>query len=843
MTVAQPTAGRPVGRVPEVWGKVPPRNKNFTGREQLLAKLREGIAGQVTAVVPHALHGLGGVGKTQMAVEYAYRYRSDYDLVWWIPADQPVLVRATLAGLAPHLGLPPATASGIEDAANAVLDALRRGDPYSKWLLIFDNADQPEDLNEIVPQGPGHVLITSRNHRWEGVVDTVPVDVFSREESVQFLNKRVPKTISEVDADRLAHELGDLPLALEQAGALQAETGMAVSEYLRLLTERTSQLLSEGKPTEYPVSMTAAWGLSVASLSEKLPEAVELLRCCAFFGPEPIPRDVFSQPRADLGPQLAGLLADPIRLSRAVGELGRYALARIDSAGRTLQVHRLIQALLRDELPETEQQRIRHEVHLLLVGFAPADPDDPSSWRRYSDLLGHIVPSAVAESDEPAVRELARNILRYLFASGDYPSARTFVERFLDQWKAESGEHDLDVLLAQRQLGNILRELGEYSAAYDIDQETLAKLESSYGKDHDVTLRTLPSIAADLRAHGEFPAARDHDNGSLGLYENNFGESDPRTLRVVNSLALDLGLSSDYRGARSLHERAYSGWLSLGWDDTDKGSLLNAWSGLARAVRLCGDYAEACDLGEDAYAFGVEELGPEHPWTLRTAKDLSIAWRRVGDFDRSLELALDVHARFVRLFDLDHPDTLASAMCLANIQRTLGEKEAALELAADTVRRYPKIYGPDHPYNHGCVGNLALLRRVFGDPQTARELNEQALVGLEAKLGRDHHYSLTVAANLASDLAALGDFGAACRLGQGTLRRLRTVLGETHPMALSCAANLAADLRADGAEEEAAGLYEQTREAYARTLGLEHPDAKVALEGRHLDSDFDPPPI
>ncbi|HXA63280.1 MAG TPA: FxSxx-COOH system tetratricopeptide repeat protein, partial [Streptosporangiaceae bacterium] len=351
MTTPQPAVGRPSGRVPEVWGKIPQRNKNFTGREDLLLRLSAGIESQVTAVVPHALHGLGGVGKTQMAVEYAYRYRSEYDVVWWLPADQPVLVRSSLANLAPHLGLPPATSSGIEDAANAVLDALRRGEPYANWLLIFDNADQPEELTEIIPQGPGHVLITSRNHRWEGVVDTVAVDVFTRKESVEFLNKRVPRAINKGEADRLAHELGDLPLALEQAGALQAETGMPVAEYLLLLGQRTSQLLSEGKPTEYPVSMTAAWGLSVASLREKLPEAVDLLRCCAFFGPEPIPRDAFSRPPAGLSPQLADLIGDRIRLSRAIGELGRYALARLDIPGRTIQVHRLIQALVRDELP------------------------------------------------------------------------------------------------------------------------------------------------------------------------------------------------------------------------------------------------------------------------------------------------------------------------------------------------------------------------------------------------------------------------------------------------------------------------------------------------------------
>jgi len=831
--------------VPEVWGKVPPRNKNFTGREDLLSQLHAGISGQPSAVVPHALHGLGGVGKTQMAVEYAYRYRSEYDLVWWIPADQPVLVRSSLAGLAPSLGVSSASATGVEDAANAVLDALRRGDPYERWLLIFDNADQPEDMMEFLPHGAGHVLITSRNHRWEGVVDTVAIDVFAREESVEFLAKRVPRAISAEDADRLADRLGDLPLALEQAGAVQAETGMGATEYLELLSARTQQLLSEGKPTEYPLPMTAAWSISVTSLRDKLPAAISLLRCGAFFGPEPIPRDAFTSvlpaARSELSPELGDLLADRIGLSKVFAELGRYALARLDVPGRTIQIHRLIQALLRDELTDGERSHLQHEVHILLAAYAPDDYADPASWPRFTNLLGHVEPARVAECTQPAVRELALNIVRYLYSSGDYMSARTFVDRFLEAWTSESGEDHPDVFEMSLEYANVRRELGEYKAVSEFNVTMFGRAKEKLGPDNEITLRFQRGISADLRALGDFPQAREVGEQALERCEAAKGTEDPFTLRAVNNLALDYGLSSDYAGARALHERAYRGMSESAKPET--ATLVNVWTGLARAIRLCGDYSAAADLGEDAYAFAVETIGPEHSWTLRTAKDLAIAWRRVGDFERSHDLASQMHNRYVRIYGIDHPDTLAAAMCLANIQRTVGEREAALTLAADTVSRYPNVYGADHPYNFGCLGNLAIMRRVIGDPSDARRLNEEALTGLESRLGRDHHYALTVAANLASDLAELGEIEAAIRLGRGTLRRLREVLGKDHPMALVCAANLTADLREAGAIAEADLLFDETKESYARTLGLEHPDAQVFLAGRHLDADFDPPPI
>jgi hypothetical protein len=205
--------GQVQNRIPEVWGRVPPRHKNFTGRTEQINELRAGLLNQVTAVVPHALadpvvprtlQGYGGVGKTLMAVEYAHRYRSEYDLVWWIMADQPGLVDSSLAHLAPHLNLPGPAVTGVEDAANGVLEALRKGEPYSRWLLVFDNADEPEELTDVIPQGPGHVLITTRNHRWEGVAETVPVNVFTEHESVEFLKKRIPRGISAAEAAELA---------------------------------------------------------------------------------------------------------------------------------------------------------------------------------------------------------------------------------------------------------------------------------------------------------------------------------------------------------------------------------------------------------------------------------------------------------------------------------------------------------------------------------------------------------------------------------------------------------------------------------------------------------------
>ena len=853
MTV--PEAG-PRTSVPAIWVDVPARNKNFTGRVEILAKLREGASSRRMAVLPgqdpdnplpQAVQGLGGVGKTAIAIEYAHRYSSEYDLVWWIPADQLPSVRGSLANLAARLHLDPPAAAGIEGAIKAVLDALRRGDPYSRWLLVFDNADQPEDIKELLPQGSGDVLITSRNHRWQSVINTVPMDVFLRQESMDFLRKRVPKGLTDVDADRLAGKLGDLPLALEQAGAMLSETGMPVDEYLQLLDEHAAAVMAEGKSPDYPLSMTAAWKLSVATLQEKLPQALELLRCCAFFGPDPIPRNVFRRGAQPTGTPVAEVISDPILFARAIGELGRYALVTLD--GNSVRVHRLIQALLRDELSEEQRAGYRNEAHLILAAAAPADPDDAKSWPRFRELLPHVNSefTELPKSHESTVRDLARTMMRYLYQAGDYTSGLALTERFIEQWTKDSGPDSPDVLRAQRHLGNIQRLLGHYLESYRITEEALKSCRAELGENDPTTLSLRASFAADLRAHGSFATALGLDGASWTLFETKYGTDDSRSLRLLSSLALDHGLNSDYRTARSLYEQAFRG-MSLRTSDATAADVLATWIGISWTLRLMGRYQEAFDVGKEAWDYGQDPdgLGPEHLSTLRSVNAYTIVCRRLPEKrEEALELSRRALELSSRLFGAAHPDTLAIAISVSNLLRTISEKRhrEALALGESTMARYPGAYGEHHPYNYGCLSNLALLKRVTGDLVTARALDEQALAGLTDGLGPDHHFTLSVAMNLASDFAVLDLPQEARRLGEDTLPRLTELLGADHPHTLGCAANLALDMMAAGDEAAGKSLQEETLRRYAENQGPDFPDTIVAAAGKRLDPDFDPPPI
>jgi tetratricopeptide (TPR) repeat protein len=847
--------GRMRPSIPAIWGGVPTRNKNFTGRGDILARLRDSVSSRITAVLPEkdpndplpqGVHGMGGVGKTAIAIEYTHRFASDYDLVWWIPADQLASVRGSLATLAARLHLEAQPAAGIDGLIVAVLDALRRGEPYDRWLLIFDNADQPEDINDLIPRGPGDVLVTSRNHRWDAVINTVPMDVFLRAESKEFLRKRVPG-LTETDADALAKELGDLPLALEQAGAMLSETGMPVDEYLRLLKDQVTEIMGHGTSLDYPRSMTAAWRLSVDAMRDRVPPALELLRCFAFFGPEPIPRSVFRRGVRETGTPVSEVIANPILMASAIRELARYALVSLD--GGAVKVHRLIQALLRDELTPEEQAAYRREAHHILAGAAPDDPDNARNWPRFKDLLPHVNAEAaeLAKSREPEVRDLALRTMRYLYQSGDYASGRALAERFIEQWAKDSGPDSSDVLRAQRHLGNILRSLGRYDESYRVTDENLARARVGLGENDPTTLSLRTAFAADLRARGNFAAAREFDEESRILFEATYEQDDSRTLRLQSSLALDHGLNSDYGRARELYDDAFRRMSPSGSDST-AADVLGAWIGIAWTLRLLGQFQLAFDVGQEArdYAEDPDGLGPEHVATLRAVTAYTIVCRRIPQMrEEALEVARATLELSTNRYGEDHPETLAIGISLSNLLRTTSDDyhDEALALAEATVSRYPRVYGPNHPYRFGCMTNLALLRRIIGDPATARDIDEQALLGLTAALGPDHHFTLTVATNLASDLAMLRLPVEARSLGEDTWPRLRSLLGATHPHALGCAANLALDRIATGDRTSGEALMAGVLRQYEETQGPDFPDTVVAAAGRRLDPDFDPPAI
>jgi hypothetical protein len=395
---------------------LPPRNPVFTGRNEMLAEVGRRLADGPVAVV--AVRGLGGMGKSQVALEYAHRMRASgqYQVAGWVRADSTGTVSEDLAAMAPLLGMPEDGPAG--EVAASVVAALgsRR-----KWLLVFDNAQAPHDLAGMLPSGSGHVLITSRNREWSGVAGQLDLGEFSRAESVAFLCKRSGRVEPEA-AGELAGELGDLPLALAQAAAYIDARAATISGYLALYRDPVlaRRLRDEGMESgEYPASVARTWLLAFGQLASDRPAAVELLRLCAFLDPDDIDLDILTACAAEAGAVMAATLRDRLERAETVGALARASLVTVPTEGR-LRVHRLVQAVTRDQLDDDQAAAWARRALSLVAAVFPDEPEDQHFWPVCANLSPHV--EAVAAHTE-CYPDLAGKRGRLLGRLGIYLSA------------------------------------------------------------------------------------------------------------------------------------------------------------------------------------------------------------------------------------------------------------------------------------------------------------------------------------------------------------------------------------------------------------------------------------
>ncbi len=829
-------------RLPLVWGDVPQRNPSFTGREALLRQLHEDLtSSRQTAVLPQALHGMGGVGKSQVAIEYVHRHSAEYDLIWWIPAEQPNQILESFTRLAERLELGAGPEANV--AVPMVREALSTGSlDYEHWLLVFDNAEAPDDLQRYFPTGgAGKILVTSRDMDWARVTRVLEVDVFEREESIQFLRRRNPD-LERDEADKLAEALGDLPVAIEQAAAWRAATGMPINEYLELLENKRIELLDASPSPDYRWSVAAAWQVSLDKLREINPGALQLLQVCSFLAPEPINRDLFAgSPKSAITPELDPLLSDAFRLSRAIRDIHRYALARIDHRHNTLQIHRLIQAVLIAGLPEEERRTLRNGAHTILANNTPTNPDSRAEWPRYQALLPHVLTSGAVESADRRVHDLVFSVAKFLYYWGDHQGGQDLIERAYECRVRDRGPSDSHTLTVGKWLGFMLWVNGEYARAKELNAQLLARYHDVYGDEDEGTIDAMTVVSADHRAAGDFIASRDIAEQALAIATRVFGEDDPATLRCAHNLCVALRWTAEFTRAEQIDMATYERSAIVVGPDSDR--TLNTLNGLGVDRLELGRYIESGPEQEEAYRRHLEAFGVENPSTLRAARILAVARRKVGNHASALELSRDTLERLRRRYGDTYPWTLAMAVNHAVDLRHDQQLDMARDLSEQTAAAYDRIFGPRHCLTLSARTNLAVVLRLQGDPAAALELNMRTLEYLREELGPDHVTTQVCLTNTASDLAALNRVQEAFELDTDVLDRNQRILGDRHPTTLACSVNLALDLRALGRVAEADHIQSQTMVLLRQVLGDRHPATLNALQSIRADCDVDPMPL
>ncbi|WP_327431663.1 FxSxx-COOH system tetratricopeptide repeat protein [Streptomyces sp. NBC_01236] len=832
--------------MPEVWGGVPRRNTRFTGREPLLNDAYHLLQGAESGAGVVTLHGMSGVGKTQLAAEYVYRFGSEYDVVWWVNAEKRVTYRRRLAELAPQLGL--STGAEYGERLRAVRDSLRRGDPYARWLLILDGADEPDQIYDLVPTGPGHVLITSRNPEWsEHNSKLLEVPVYDRDESVAFIRRRAPR-LSEPEADQLAEALEDLPLLLDQTAGWLNDSDLSVQEYIALLEGGIDQDVVKIS-ADFPVAFQTAWSILLNKLRDTVPESVDLLRLCTFFAPGFIPvRLLKEMPHDQLPEQIAGLLNDPLLWNKAINQLRQYSVVRLEShetatdeitsSGESLYLHRMVHQIVRKDMPDEDRAEFIEVVRRALAAADPRRPTDTRLWTGYAEIVPHLKHADVLQSKDPAVQSLVFNCLRYMYISGEYRAGIKLGERALKAWRKLLGENHPRIWELTHHYANLLRAVGDYQRTETIERAAVDHLREQRGE-HDLDYsRAVGGLAADLRGLARYDEALELSQQLLVTYRGLLGEQDSRTLGAQNNLAVSLRLLGRYgealnadrqtMEARRLLLRARHPWT------------LNSENSYATDLRLLGRYTEATSIQTKNVRENRIVMGEDRPQTLDAEHNLALCRYRSGDRATAGPLLARVLERCERVLGEADPQTLRFATSTSCFAREHGDIDQARELGESVVARYEVMLAEGHPYIAGVRANHALVLRSVGERDHAHVLIEQSLADMTEAVGERHPWTLGCAINAAALRNLVGDPEGAAALSKQAVARATEAVGRTHPLTLSARVALAADLRALRDRQQAEKVEQEALSDLAATLGEQHVHTISARSRNRPYWDFEP---
>jgi tetratricopeptide (TPR) repeat protein/transcriptional regulator with XRE-family HTH domain len=752
------------------------RNPFFTGRDQELEQIYTELHQRTTAVIGQmqSISGLGGIGKTQLAVEYAYRHLDEYQYVLWVRAAGVEALTTSFTEIAHLLKLPEKDAQEQAKTLEAVKRWMKQ---QREWLLILDNVDSPSLLPDFLPPTVGgHLLITTRaadlSTQIAGLAHSLVVDTFSDEQGALFLLHRsgllALNTMLEQAEDHIrnlacsiAHELGGLPLALDQAGAYLKAIGCDLATYEQIYRQRRVQLLKERRGADHPEPVATTWNLSFQKVEEQNPAAADLLRLCAFLAPDAIPEEIITQGAVHLGPRLAPIAADGFLLGQAMEALRVYSLIGRDPSRNILSLHRLVQAVLRDAMDASERQCWAERTIRAVHGVLPAV--EHSNWLQWERVLAHAL--ACTEWIEQLgvhvseTTELLHQTGWYLTKRARYGKAEPLLEGAYRISGQEQGAEDLDTARDALALAELYRRKGEYAEAEPLYRQALLIYEQQLGPVHPDTATGLNNLALFYKSQGKYAEAEPLYQQVLSIYEQQLGLVHPGMAIPLNNLA--------------------------------------------ELYRNQGKYAEAEPLYRRALLICELQLGPAHPDTATCLDNLAELYRNQGKYAEAEPLYWQALSTWERVYGPEHPDTAYSLSNLAELYRNQGKYTEAEPLYRRAFLIYEQQLGPVHPDTAKGLNNLAALYESQGKYAEAEPLYRRALSICEQQLGPAHHGMAPPLNNLAFLYKIQGRYTEAEPLYRRALSICELQLGPAHPNTLFVRENYIALLHTMGRHEEA----------------------------------------
>jgi len=710
------------------------RNPYFTGREDLLTRLHELLhAGKATALTqPQAISGLGGIGKTQTAVEYAYRSRDDYQAVLWASAASRETLISDFVALAALLQLPE---RDLADQSIVVAAVKRWLASNKDWLLILDNADDLELAADFMPlESSGHILLTTRAQFTGAIANSLEVEKMEQDEGSLLLLRRAKKLAPSAPleqapatdrslAEAIVKELGGLPLALDQAGAYIEETNCGLSGYLDLYRTHRKDLLQRRSKlrSEHPEPVATTWSLSFQKVEQANPAAADLLRLCAFLDPEAIPENILTEGASEGGPLLQPVAADPFQLNEAIEVLRTYSLIKRNAETKTLNLHRLVQVVLKDGM-NNQAQREWAELTVKVVNAAFPDVEY-STWPRCQACLPHALACAALIEQHtftfPEAARLLGQVGWYLHDHALYTQAELLLQQALAICEHAPDPEDTYIGVILNNLALLYQAQGKYAQAIPYGQRALDFYEKTLGPDHSETAKTLNNLALLYKVQGKYEQAEPLYQRARAIYEKVLDPDHPDTAAILNNLALLYQVQGKYEQAEELYQRVLAiREKALGPDHPDIATILD---NLALLYSYQGKYEQAEPLYQRALAIDEQAFDPDHPNTARTLNNLALLYQAQGKYEQAEPLYQRALAIKEKVLEPDHPDTAATLNNLANLYYAQGKYEQAEPLYQRALAIKEKVLERDHPSIAITLENYArLLRRMQRDEEAAR---------------------------------------------------------------------------------------------------------------------------
>jgi tetratricopeptide (TPR) repeat protein/DNA-binding XRE family transcriptional regulator len=791
------------------WSVPFPRNLLFTGREEILEALHIQLkVGQAVVLTQSsALHGLGGVGKTQIALEYAYRHALEYSAIFWIGAETADSIVSSLLHIAELLQLPE---RGDEDHKRAVVAVQHWLSTHGQWLLIWDNVEDLTLLDHFLPSTrQGTILITTRFQALGTLAQGIDLESMRWEEGILFVLRRakvlkqeatyesiqrfaVSKPNEYAAAAELVTALAALPLALDQAGAYIEETGCNLAGYLQRYRQQHMSLLARrgSSGNDHPQSVATTFRLSMEQVEQEMPAAADILRVCALLHAEAIPEELFTKGAAHLGPDLELLAADLSQFDQALAVLRRLSLVRRHPETGTLSLHRLVQVVLREGMSEQErtlwQRRVIHVLNALFPevvskGAAPI-------WNQCERLLAHILAAVTTITDQEADQELVRVLGKaadYLRERVQYEQAGPLYERALNLGEQILGSMHPEMAYPLNGLANIYLEQGRFEQAEPLFQRALSIWEQAFGSEHPLVAHPLNGLAILYAKQGRFEQAEPLFQRALSIWEQALGPMHTLVTRPLNGLAILYKRQGRPERAEVLYERALS--------------------------------------------IQTQALGPEHPQIARLLYNLAILYQEQGKYEQAEPLFQQSLRLGEQMWGLEHPNLAHPLNGLATLYQEQGKDAQAESLSQRALHLWEQALGVEHLLVAYPLYNLAILSQRQGKYEQAEHLSQKALHIAEQALGLEHPQVAYPLNGLAALYAEQGKYDQAEPLYMRALQIREQTLGREHPDLAFSLNGLANLYTLQGKQKQAEPLYESALLIREKHLGQYHPETAQTL--------------